>query len=355
MNDAVRFDQKGDYHIGEPLQDMNVQHAKEKDEGPAPMQHVHLHQPPAPPQVQPTVKPRGGFNLNALRQKAGISQPSTPAPIQEESKKEPEAAPIAEVKPVPAEPVVEPEVKVEEVAASMPAAEPQAETPEEAAELQKESAKVPSAPVEEQAKEAPKFNLSSLGQVKSEAVEHTGGNATGEGLASLGLKQMDLSATPATAPVEEAPKEEPVAQTEGVAPTEGATVTEEEAMTFADETPFEVTDMSSLLRIVHASQDYTASWVSRVLRDMSRRPTDVFVSKAYENLRAYSAVQAMGKTNLVYITLGVGKKITTVAYDSKRKSIADASSEISVSGTCAIVQEMPVASCSQRSKAAVAL
>lgn len=358
MNDTVSFDKHGDYHIGDPIQDMNVQTERGENPQQAPqMQHVKLHQPPTMAQkAQPAVKPRGGFDLQALRQRAGVQKQETSAP---EPEVKSDVAPTSQ--PAPAVEEYQPEHPKEElkqeVAASMgesddiPAPEVRQEEPKEETSAQ---AEVPETSAPDGRPTS--FKLSQLGLVQetatSEGVDEQGMNGA-LSLGSDGIKKMDV--TQGVAVTGQYENKSGASEASSAVKTSAPAVTEEEAMNFADETPFEVVSLDELIHIVKASKDYVASWVARVLHEQMRNPTGIFASKAYENLRAYSAVQSFGKGNTTYVTLGVGKKITVVAFDNKRQGISDASSEISVSGTCAIVQEMPVASCSQRSVAAKGL
>lgn len=364
MSETVSYDSQGNYQVGKPLQEMDVQAglgtAQPK------MNHVSMHLPPPMPGAQaPAVEPRPKFNLASLRQKA--SAPEAPAPT---PAPEPEEKPETPVEtPKPEEPVEEGTtqdisklLQDSPAPVHVPGAEPPIPAPEPVVE--EPMAEAAPEPEEEQATEqepvktSTPFKLQQLGLAGRMLAENVDSAAEMDAAVKVGqipLQQMDLQGERVSGTYENKVTVEESA--EPVESDAGAS-TEQEAMTFTEETPFEIISLRELMQMLYATESVLAEWMGRVAREYSKRPTSVFSSAAYPNLRAYSITYPLGskaKAGVIYVTIGVGKKITTCAFDTKRAKLSDASQEISVSGTCAIVQEMPVASCSQRTRTAIRL
>lgn len=357
MSDSVSFDKQGSYHIGDPLKEMDVQ--TEKAAQPR-FSNVSMHLPPQAPFAGGAVSPRPTFDLNALRQKTAAA----PAPVPT-VQPEPKVEVKVEEKPVEEVPAEEP--KAVEVEETTPAVAPveEATPPAEEASAEPELAPVESAEQEVEEAPTPKsqgagFNLSQLGltnrtfeESATKEVKETSTTSVGQG----SIKPMQLEDKPQEVPAESQPEVEAAkeaAPAEEVA--EEAAAEEKEAMTFNEDTPFEIVSLKDILHMLCATEGVVSEWVGRVCKEYTRRPTTIFSCGTHQNLRAYSMTYPLKpKGNIVYITMGVGKKITTCAYDGKRKVLSDASAQISVSGTCAFVQDAPVASCAQRERTAVRL
>lgn len=327
--EKVTFDSGGRWNVGAPVQEMDV-----RETGgtmmPKPGKATFV-APPAPTSpTSPTVGAKK-FDLSSLKKSAGVqaAPADEPAPVQEKQE------PAAEPSPVKEEPVPVEEPKAEE----QPAAVDVASTAEEAEEEKKEEVaeevvpEVGEAPVEPVA-ETPKqgFDLHQLGLL---AQRPEAAKEEKEEVMPDSVKKMDLETS---------------AMTETVAPS----VTEEEAMSFAEDTPFEVVPLDTILRMLHVDNSAISDWFGRIAREYSKRPTAIFKCGFHPNLRVYSAT-FKARSNAVYLTLGVGKEITVCAYDGRNGKFKDASGEISIDGSCAIISGMPVASCSQRSREAQSL
>lgn len=335
-DEKVTFNADGNWQFGRPLQEMDVrgkQHTDGSSQGATfvpPPQEISMGKAKKTPGIQK-------FDLSSLRRSAGI-------PADKVEPKEELTPQKEEEKPAPPPPVVEPEIKeqpVQEAPTLEPSPEekvqeptPPVEVEEPVVELSSEKEPVPPAP-QPQAK--PALNLQQIGLKK--------GSITTMNLndkASAHAEPVEEVTEKAVAPViEEAPVD---SQAEAV------------AMDYSSETPFEVVPLSKVLGMLHTSDDAITHWMDGVVKAYVKMPTAIFQCGFHPNLRVYSMVFGTGRrANVVYLTLGVGKTITLCAYDGKRKTMSDASAEISVEGTCAVVAGTPVASCSQRDKAARSL
>ena len=386
MSESVNFDSQGGYRFGDPLKEMDVK-AGGSGQTQQRQSHVSMHLPPQTGGTSGPVAPRPTFNLDALRRQTKVEQPVA----KEEPAVEKAAAAPAEKLRVVEKPVEEPKVdahtveekkvgeqpsdglpSVDEVLAPyLEQAAGEAAAQEAYAELVEQQAapaevEVDNALADTQTKASPRFNLNQLGLTAREtgADEESVSEVTpAENVGQVRRMDLQQGEKPKPEAAEDTYKEpvapagetpvEPVAES----PAEAAAMqAEQEAMNYTDETPFEVVPLQTIIQMLYATDRVISDWLGRVCKEYTKRPTTIFSCGSHPNLRAYSMIYPLKpKGNTVYITMGVGKKITTCAFDGKRKTFSDASSQISVSGTCAFVQDAPVASCAQRERTAVRL
>ena len=337
-DEKVSFDSTGGYRIGVPLQEMDVHTPRDSAR-----RGVQIVSPPkenaggavaSTPTADVAVKK---FDLTSLRRatEAAESKPQEEAPAQEESQAT-AATVVEEPTPVEQKPTTS---APEEVAA----AEEISSQPREESVVQEEQAATEApAPVEDVVppqpakSEQPAFSLARLGLANNPIKQSTAEKEQPAVVASMQLEQST---------------ENPV-QAEDVP----VGASEAEAMNYAAETPFEVVKLRNIFDMLLVPDYAICDWLDRVSKAYAKMPTAVFQCGFHPNLRVYSMTFTTGRrTEAVNFTLGVGKKITLCTYDGKRRKFYDASSEISVSGTCAIVAGAPVASCGQRDRKAQTL
>lgn len=344
----VNFDSQGNFTIGTGIQEMNVQKGVPTSGPPQVTQNATTGQHDA--SVSASVN---GFNLNNLRQKAAVQVP--PSAISEEPTEGPgspeklsvTSGAVADrtiregigveavgVESRPIQRNVSADDNVDWVASMGATLESSAIATDGQLSGQK-IGQVEQVSVPASVKSVEPFNL---GRIQSNAapVAAQGNNVREDiDMANTGITAMNLGAV--------------------TAPEEASAVVKEQTEAVSAEVPFEIVTNDDMLRLCGLNQYGINSWVTSVIKAAAKAPGAVFKNAAYPDLRAFSVFLPQSSRGAVYVTLGWGRAITACSYDQKKGIYADVSAQITVDGTCAIVQGMPVASSSQRNLPAISL
>lgn len=337
MSEIVKFNQNGEYQVGKPIQEMDVEDTQAKPKQPR-TSHVSMH---LPPQTQgDKVAPRPKFNLNTLKQKAAM-EPTTPTETEQAKDvtgdKDPKSTGEVEVKDTATS--TEPkEIESKEQVAIVEEADTDTEVPTSVEPM--EEPEVIQEPEPKISKTAVPFKLNQLGLTT--AVEKVNESTSEQG----GTEQMRTKKD----------KDIKVEKATGTETT--GTSAEVKEMSITGDAAFEVISLNEMLKVGNVSEEILLLWLTKVVKEHSNRPTTIFSCATSPKLKVYSVTYpkvARGKTSGVCVTIGVGKNITACILNTKSKSLGDMSGEVVISGTCATLQGVPVASCSQRDKESVTL
>lgn len=325
--EKVVFDRHGDYQFGTPLQEMDVQN--EGQPAPPKTLHATFYVPPSPQRATPTKK----FDLSSLRQK--VNTPA-PAPVVETAEPTPAAPEVEEPKPSGV-------VKVEEQKDGFLQNLPEVPDPEEV----QPSIEEPPVQEEPQAEEEPAISAAPV-----QAAPHAPLSLAQIGLARKTSETVARPIPVASAPAleSEAVKEMHFDLPEVPDPEEGF-----EKASSGPVEKFEVVSLSTMLALVHGGEDDLRTFLNKVLKERVRSTTAIFESESLKGLRVYSITLLASAHGNVYAAMGFDKKITACIYNGNRGLMVDASKEITISGSCAVIADVPVANCGQRKVEALML
>lgn len=393
--DTVHFDSQGNYTIGDGVQQMAVE--RKPEPSPAALNKGGVRVFNGGASAQPAAK-KPSFDLNTLRSKAASAK--KPAPVKaaepvEEAKpvevKEPaslaevviqEEPPVTPEEKTPAEPVLADEETAEEVvetAATTPNPEPMAVESTEVASMSlsmqglevNRGEETPGVLEEASGEETPGVS----GEMSKEGTDATPPEVV---LEETPEPVGDMEEPPVIPPAEEEVKEADVvvepdlpalqgdaeAESGETAPSSDTPSAPVKTMNLAEpvkapntgadtDTPFDIINLPTLLQDIGLTVGELVDWILKVEQGYRRYPTAVFSSAEYPRLRAYAVIVLSGRKAGFALTLGYDTKICAVRYSNKQ--LQDFSTEISIDGTCAIIQDMPVASCSQRANESIVL
>lgn len=397
--DTVHFDSQGNYTIGDGVQQMAVE--RKSEPSPAALNKGGVRVFNGGASAQPAAK-KPSFDLNTLRSKAASAK--KPAPVKA-------AEPVEEAKPVEVEELASPaEVVIQEESPvtreeKMPA-EPVPADEETAEEVAETEATTPNPePMAVESTEVASMSLSMQGLEVNRGEETPGvlEEASGEETPGVSeeMSNEETDATPPEVVLEETPEdatesvgdtEEPpvippveeevkeadvVVEPDLLAPQDDAEAESGETTPSSDtpsapvktmnlaepvkasntgadtDTPFDIINLPTLLQDIGLTSGELVDWILKVEQGYRRYPTAVFSSAEYPRLRAYAVIVLSGRKAGFALTLGYDTRICAVRYSNKQ--LQDFSTEISIDGTCAIIQDMPVASCSQRANESIVL
>lgn len=321
--DKVKFNNLGEYKIGDDLVDMNVQQKTTKDKN-------RTTSKPTKPILESGGNAVKEFNLDSLRKKAGVSKkPKAEVSFEETKPVENDKLVVEEVikesiAEIPTPHVsVEPEVSIEE---SEPIAEVTMESSENDSVLTQVKSLEVTPPTQEFSLQ--KLNLDGTQRLSENvdieprdvAVEFPTPEENNEKAETAEIVgEMNI--------IQNTPKQEQI-------------ISKEELPTSFD--IFTATDLFGVSSLSDIST-IVVDWVTKLLKEYPKHPSAIFEAKEYVGLRAYSIFfVTKGRASYPCITIGMENRITAVTLDEGKNSLLDYSSKLTTSGKCVLAGTTPL-------------